>query len=372
MTYKLAILPGDGTGREVMTQGLKVLDVISELEELSFEKKIFECGGEYYLKTGREWEEDAFVACKKVDAILLGAIGYPKARLPSGDLAGASVVFGLRFGLDLYANVRPTKLYPNVYHKISGKFKEVWQEKNVDFVIVRENTEGLYTPARGGLTRFGEMEVAIDTRVITKKGCRRVIEFAFRLCLKRNGAPSDEKRRVTCVDKSNVLRGCQLFRETYNEISKDYPEVEKDYAYIDAFTQWLIRNPEFFDVCVTPNMFGDIATDLASVLQGGMGMAASANIGDKHGMFEPVHGSSPKHAGRDEVNPMATISSVQMMLSWLSERKNDLKLQKASENVEKALIEVLREGKTLTYDLGGRAKCSEVGDAICEKLKDFY
>src|SRR5439155_1230176 len=231
-------------------------------------------------------------------------------------LAGGGVVFGLRFGLDLYANVRPTKLYPNVRHKIHDGFKLVWEPGKVDFVIVRENTEGLYTPTRGFLDRGGVKELAVDSRVITRKGAERVIRFAFEVSKQRKGAPSDGKRRVTCVDKSNVTAGCKLFRQVYDEVAARYPTIQRDYAYIDAFQQWLIRSPEVYDVAVTSNLFGDIATDLAAVLQGGMGMAAGGNIGDQHGMFEPIHGSAPKHAGKDEVNPTAMILAVQMMLDW--------------------------------------------------------
>ncbi len=370
MSYRIIVLPGDGIGVEVIREGKKVLKAVSDLYGITFDMAEYSCGGEYYLKTGKEWEDDAFEECRKADAILLGAIGWPGARLPDGNLAGAGVVFGLRFGLDLYANVRPAKLYPGVRHKICDEFVQVWKPESVDFVIIRENTEGCYTPTGGSLTRGGETELAVDSRVITRKACERVIRFAFELCMKRKGAPKDGKQRVTCVDKSNVMKGCQLFRKIYDEIAGNYP-VEKDYSYIDAFTQWIVRNPEFYDVAVTPNMLGDIATDLAAVLQGGMGMAASANIGDNNAMFEPVHGSAPKYTGQDKANPTACILSVQMMLSYLAEKKTDKTLQKASEAVEKAVASVLKEGKTLTYDLGGKARCSQVGNAVVEALESL-
>jgi 3-isopropylmalate dehydrogenase len=371
-TYKIVVLPGDGIGKDVIWEATKVLEAVEEVYPVNFERETFPCGGEYYLETGKEWPEEAFEACKnKADAILLGAIGHPKAILPNGDLAGTDVVFGLRFGLDLYANVRPTKLYPNVMHKISNEFKQVWQVGKVDFVCVRENTEGCYTPIRGYLARGGSRELAVDGRTITRKGSERVIKFAFELAKRRNGAPYDGKSRVTCVDKSNVLAGCRLFRQIYGEIAEGYPGIEKDYAYIDAFTQWVIRNPEWYDVAVLPNMFGDIATDLASVLEGGMGMAAGGNIGDNHAMFEPIHGSAPKHAGKDKANPMAAIGATKMMLDWVGRRNNDQNLIVAAGKVEEAVVAVLEEGKTLTYDLGGNAKCSEVGTAIAEKIKQM-
>jgi len=369
MALKIVLLAGDGTGPEVMREGVKVLKAVESSYDISFEMTPYPCGGQHYLETGEEWPDGAFESCKAADAILLGAVGIPEARLPNGDVAGAGVIFGLRFGLDLYANVRPTKLYPNVRHKVHESFKQVWEPGKVDFVIVRENTEGLYTPARGFLSRGGVDELAVDSRVITRKGAERVIRFAFELSKTRKGAPRDGKSIVTCVDKSNVVAGDRLWRKVYDEVAEKYPGIGRDYAYIDAFLQWLVRSPENYDVAVAPNEFGDIATDLAAVLQGGMGMAAGGNVGDHHGMFEPIHGSSPKHAGKDEVNPMAMILAVQMMLDWLGRRRNDKALLEASVSVEKAVVDVLKAGKVLTYDLGGTAKCSEVGTAIAARLK---
>ena len=369
MTYKIALLPGDGTGPEVMREAVKVLKAVEDSFGVSFEKVTFPAGGRYYLDTGAEWPDSCFDSCKAADAILLGAVGLPEAVLPSGDLAGIGVLFGLRFGLDLYANVRPTKLYPNVRHKVHDGFKQVWEPGKVDFVIVRENTEGLYTPTRGYLDRGGVKELAVDSRVITRKGAERVVRFAFELAKTRKGAPADGTHRVTCVDKSNVTAGCKLFRAVYDEVAAAYPDIVKDYAYIDAFQQWLIRSPEVYDVAVTSNMFGDISTDLAAVLQGGMGMAAGGNIGDAHALFEPIHGSAPSHAGKDEVNPIAMVLATQMMLDWLGRRKKDRALREAASAVEAAVESVLRGGKALTYDLGGTATCSEAGTAIAAAIK---
>ena len=368
MAFKIVLLAGDGVGPEVMREGVKVLKAVESAHGVSFDLVPFPCGGQHYLETGEEWPDGAFESCKAADAILLGAVGLPQAVLPNGDIAGVGVVFGLRFGLDLYANVRPTKLYPNVRHKIHDEFKLVWEPGKVDFVIVRENTEGLYTPTRGFLDRGGVKELAVDSRVITRKGAERVIRFAFELSKQRHGAPSDGRHRVTCVDKSNVTAGCKLFRQVYDEVATRYPTVLKDYAYIDAFQQWLIRSPEVYDVAVTSNVFGDIATDLAAVLQGGMGMAAGGNIGDEHGMFEPIHGSAPKHAGKDEVNPTAMILAVQMMLDWLGRRKGEKALREAATAIEQAVESTLKKGTVFTYDLGGTAKCSEVGTAIASAV----
>jgi 3-isopropylmalate dehydrogenase len=368
--YTVALLPGDGVGKEVLAEGRKVLDAVADQHGLSLQYGEFACGGEHYLKTGKEWEPEAFPFCRnEADAILLGAVGWPGANLPDGNIAGAGIVFGLRFGLDLYANVRPTKLYPGVRHKIGEEFKDVWKPNNVDFCIIRENTEGLYTPARGALTRGGVTEVAIDNNVITRKGSERVVKYAFEMSKRRaRGAPKDKKMRVTCIDKSNVLRGSQLFREVYDQVAAGYPEVARDYAYVDAFTQWIVRNPEGYDVAVATNMMGDIVTDLAAVLQGGMGMAASGNIGDKHAMFEPIHGSAPKHAGQQVANPVATVLAVHMMLDWLGHKHDDRKLREASVTIEKAVASVCADGKAMTYDLGGSAKTAEVGDAIVRAI----
>ncbi len=359
------LLPGDGVGREVMVEAEKILGAVTDAFDVDFETQQFPCGGQYYLEAGEEWPSDAFPACRDwSDAILLGAVGWPGADLPSGDIAGAGIVFGLRFGLDLYANVRPCKMHPGIKHKISGEFREVWHPRNVDMVLVRENTEGSYTPIRGKLARGGVEELAIDTRVITAKGAERVARFAFELSRRRKGAPQDGKRRVTCIDKSNVRAGCRLFRASFNKVGSDYPDVERDYAYVDAFTQWLIRSPEAYDVCVAPNMLGDIVTDLAAVLQGGMGMAASGNIGDKHAMFEPIHGSAPKHAGQGKANPLATIDSVRLMLDHLGHKHHDKKALAAASAVEGAIRAVVADGRRLTYDLGGPASTGQCGDAV--------
>ncbi|MCA1813666.1 MAG: hypothetical protein LC624_06915 [Halobacteriales archaeon] len=367
--HRIALLPGDGTGPEVVAQAEKILAACTERFGLQVQTTTYRCGAQYYARTGKEWEEGAFEAAKASDAILLGAVGWPGVSLPDGNIAGAGVVFGLRFGLDLYANVRPCKLYPGVRHNISGTLQQVWRPEHVDNVIIRENTEGLYTPARGWLERGGSVEVAIDNNVITRKGSERVIEYAFKTSEQRQrGAPKDRMRRVTCIDKSNVLRGSQLFRLVYDEVAARHATVEKDYAYVDAFCQWMLRQPEYYDVAVATNMMGDIVTDLAAVLQGGMGMAAGGNIGDRHAMFEPIHGSSPKHAGKDAVNPMATALALQMLLDWLGRKKGDAKLVAAAEAIERAVGLVCSEGKTLTYDLGGTAKCSEVGSAIAKRV----
>ena len=367
-TYNVCLLGGDGVGPEVVAQGRRVLEAVDERFSLGLKLVDHPMGAQLYHKTGKEWGEGAFEFCRdEADAILLGAVGWPGVNLPNGDIAGAGVIFGLRFGLDLYANVRPTKLYPGVPHKIHSNFKQVWDPAKVNFTIIRENTEGFYTPARGTLARGGIEEVATDTGIITRKGAERVIKYAFDLAKKHPPAISDGKRRVTCIDKANVLRGSQFFRRVYDEIAAKHPGIEKDYAYVDAFTQWIIRNPENYQVCVAENMFGDIVTDLASVVQGGMGMAAGGNIGDHHAFFEPIHGSAPKYVGQDKVNPTATILAAQMMLHWIGDRFEDKKLHQAADAIEKAVVDTLAAG-VKTYDLGGAHKCSEVGAHVAGLL----
>ncbi|MEM1545673.1 MAG: isocitrate/isopropylmalate dehydrogenase family protein [Candidatus Methanomethylicia archaeon] len=364
--YKIAFLPGDGIGREVIPEALKVLRAVEELSNLNFEFIPVEGGATYWLKTGRreEWPPEAYSICKDSDAILFGAVGIPGVNYPDGTSVGNRVIFSLRFGLDLYANVRPVKLYDGVPCPLIGK-----KPKDIDFVIVRENTEDLYIPIRGFLERGETRELAIDVRVVTRRGSERVIKYAFELCRRRNGAPIDGRRRVTCIDKSNVLRGCLFFRQIFDEVAGKYSDVDKDYAYVDAFTQWIITRPERYDVCVTTNMFGDIVTDLTSVLQGGMGMAPSGEIGDGKAMFEPIHGTAPDIAGKGIANPIATILSAKMMLEWLGDKYEDESARKAALRIEEAVKRVLADGRVRTPDLGGSSRTSEVGDAIASIVK---
>jgi 3-isopropylmalate dehydrogenase len=364
----VAALPGDGIGTEVMDEAIKTLEVVKERYSLEFEILNIPCGGMYFKKTGREWPEGSFEMCKESDAILLGALGMPGVVMTDGKTPSSKVIFGLRFGFDLYANVRPVRLYPNVKHEISGEFRRVW--KDVDFVIVRENTEGAYAPIRGHLERGGQRKISIDNRLITRVGSERIVRFAFELASTRHGSLLDGKKRVTCVDKSNVLAGCKLFREMYDEVAALYQGIERDYAYVDAFTQWLLKKPRFYDVVVTTNLFGDILSDLAAVLQGGMGMAPSGNIGEMHAMFEPVHGSAPDIAGKNIANPMAMILSTKMMMEWLGKKKGDDTLLKCAENLESAVVNVLKDGRVLTPDMGGNSKCSELGAEVRKRLAD--
>ena len=382
--YRLALLPGDGTGREVMKEVKRILSTFHDSGAISLETTEIPCGGQHYLDTGEEWPSGSFEYCRdESDAIVVGAVGWPGANLPNGDIAGGQALLGLRSALDLYANVRPVKLHKGVKHKVHGSFIDVWDNELVDIVMVRENTEGLYHALlrRSGMAARGEDrdeplvidgfpglegEVGWDVRPISRKGSERVIRFSFELA-KRRESRLGSIQKVTCVDKSNVTKGCRLFRDVFREVSSEYQGIVTNEAFIDAFTMWLVRSPEDLDVVVLPNMFGDIATDLASVLQGGMGMAASANIGDEHMLFEPVHGSSPKYAGQNKVNPIAAISSVQLMFDSLGLRNDDQEAMLCGDVIERAISEHMSSGGSVTYDLGGKASTTEVGEAIASR-----
>jgi 3-isopropylmalate dehydrogenase len=372
-SYYIVALPGDGIGPEVLTQGLRILRIAGELFQIKFDIEEIPCGGHYYFEHEIEWPEGSFEKCEAADAILLGAVGHevdgktvftkPGKPYPEPQLAGFAQVILNRQKLDLYANVRPVKLYPGVKHKIHGELKQVWDAGKVDYVVIRENTEDAYT---------GETDSIPDGRTtpirITRRATERVVRYAFNLARRR-----DKQRKVTCVDKSNIIGAHRFFREVFREVgAREFPDLRLDYAYVDAFCQWQIRNPEWYDVVVGPNLVGDIVSDNGATTAGGLGLAVGGNIGDQHAMFEPIHGSAPKHAGKDKANPLAAILSVQMMLEWLGTRHDQERLTRAAEKVEAAVAALLIEGKTLTYDLIGEEKasrCSEVGRAVEENLR---
>lgn len=385
--YDLIALPGDGIGPEVVREGLKVLEAVSRRAGRSFATKEIPCGGAYMLGPGNgvaDWPEGSLEKCKKADAILLGAVGWPNPKdggktnvsFADGRMAGWSAVIGVRTNLDLYANVRPVKLYPGVRTLIHGVPQKVWDPAKVDMVVIRENTEGLYSGVGGIFKRAGSEQIAIDDRIITRTGAERVIRFAFELARRRKkGAPEDGKLRVTCVVKDNVLQGCKFFKRIFNEIGERYPDVEQESVLVDSFTMFLMTKPEHYDVVVTTNMFGDIVTDLASVLQGGMGMAVGANTGDAHAMFEPVHGTAPALVG-DKANPVATVLCVKELLEWLGARHEDPVLPRMAQAIEQAVAETLAEGKLLTQDLAApgtkAARTQEVGSHLAERAASLY
>lgn len=375
--FRLVLLPGDGAGVEVMTQAKQVLRRVSDVFGPQFDLEEIPCGGQYYLQHGQDWPEGSDRKCAAADLILLGAVGWPDpsgrgpVTMKDGKMAGWNAVIGNRLRLDLYANIRPVKLYPGVSHRISGRQAQVWQPKNVDMVFLRENTEDLYVGAGTILRPANIAQVATDTRIITRRASERIIRMAYQTANRRTGAPKDGQKRVTAVVKNNVLDGCRMFTEIFEEVGREFPDVEPDVAIVDAFTQWLITEPERYDVVVTTNMFGDIVTDLASVLQGGMGMAVGCNVGDQHGMFEPIHGTAPPFAGKDKLNPMAMLGAVAEGLRWLGMRRQERPLIAAAAAIEAAIRQVLVAGGPLTFDLVGEdqaAPMSAVTEAVMERI----
>ncbi len=361
--YKIVVLRGDGISKEVIPEAIKALNAAQDVVRgINLEFTEFGCGFEYYQKTGEPWPADAYPTCKESDAILYGAVGMP-------GVAGLEhIVYVhrlLRQKLDLYANVRPVKLRANISCPLAGK-----EAGDIDLVVVREGTEGLYAPIRGALERAERNEVAIDVKIATRKGSERIIKYAFDLCRARDrGAPMDGKKRVTCVDKSTVLKSCALFREVFDEMAEDYPEIERNHALVDAWAQWVVRRPEYYDVVVTTNMFGDIISDLTSPFQGGLGVAPSAEVGDRYGMFRPIHGSAPKYYGKNVANPIATILSAKMLLDWLAQKHNDKSAKEAADKIDNAVDLTLREGTVLPRDLGGDSKTNQVGEEIAKKVQ---
>jgi 3-isopropylmalate dehydrogenase len=372
--YDLVMLPGDGIGVELAADARALLDTVSGALGVELAITEIPCGGKYYLEHGetRDWPEGSEERCAAADAIVLGAVGWAgptgaPVTMLDGKMAGWSPVIGNRMKLDLYANVRPVRCLPGTKHGISGTFREVWRPDRVDMVMLRENTEGLYS---GQSDTSPDHRVAHDVRVITRRASERVIRRAFEISRKRGkGAPADGKRRVTCIVKHNVLAGCRLFHEVFREVGEEFPDVEKDVAIVDAFAMFILTQPERYDVCVTTNMFGDILTDLASVLQGGMGMAVGCNLGDDHAMFEPIHGSAPPLAGKDRANPMAMMLATGECMGWLGDRWNDARLTRAKHAVDDAVAALIARGAPLTADLVG-AEHAAARSTVATAIRD--
>lgn len=358
-TYDIVTIDGDGIGPEVCRSAVAVLREACS-DRLRF--TAHDGGAGHYARTGQVLPPDTFEACRDSHAILHGAAGLPGVTYPDGTEVGNDLHLQLRFRLDLYANVRPIRLYPGVRPPLAG-----FAPGGIDYVIVRENTEGLYASRGAGVNLRGE--VVTDTLVMTRKGVERVARFCFELARRRNGAPRDGKRRVTVCDKANILRSYAFFRAVCTEVAAGYPDVEIDYAYADAITVHMLKKPDFYDVIVAENMFGDIISDLGAGTVGGLGIAASAELGDNHGLFQGAHGSAPDIAGQNLASPVATVLSGAMMLRWLAERHADQGLGEAADRVERAVEAVLAAGETVPHDLGGRATCTEMTAAICRHLR---
>ncbi len=348
--YKIAVLPCDGVGPEVVREGLKVLETAAAKYGVEYETAHYDVGGDRYLDTGEIIPDSVMDELGQMDAIYLGAVGHPDVK---PGILEHGILLRIRFEFDQYVNLRPVKLYPGVETPLKGKGPE-----DIDFIVVRENTECLYCGVGGWLKKGTPDEVATQTAIYTRKGTERIIRWAFELTRKRN-----RDKKLTLVDKANVLTyGHDLWRRTFDEVGEEYPDIERDYAFVDAACMWFVKNPEWFDVLVTCNMFGDIITDLGAMIQGGMGVAASGNINpDGVSMFEPIHGSAPKYTGQNVICPVAGIVAVGMMLEHLGE-------EEAGRAVEEAVVEVLGSGKLGDLSAKSGVSTSEAGDLIAERV----
>ncbi len=306
-SIKIAVIPGDGTGPEVTAEALKVLQAVASLEGFRYELEEFDYGGNRYLRTGDILPEGAVDQLRTFDAILLGAVGHPDV---APGVLEKGLLLQLRFQLDQYINLRPVKLYQGVETPLAGKGPQ-----DIDFVVVRENTEDMYCGVGGFMKKGTPDEVAVQSAIYTRKGCERCIRWAFEFTRKRN---NPKGKRLTLVAKTNVLTyGHDLWDRTFRAVAKQYADVQADYNHVDACCMWMVKNPEYYDVIVTTNMFGDIITDLGAILQGGMGVAAGGNINPDPGgcsMYEPMGGSAPKYTGQNVINPIAAISALAMLL----------------------------------------------------------
>jgi 3-isopropylmalate dehydrogenase len=348
-------------------EGLKVLDAVSKLEGFQYELHHFDFGGEYYKRTGVVLPDAAVDELRRYHAIYLGAIGHPDV---APGILEKGLLLRLRFELDQYINLRPVRLYPGVETPIKDK-----GTNEIDFVVVRENTEDLYAGTGGFLKKGTPDEVAIQTSINTRKGVERCVRWAFEYCRKRHAespwpglSPEDlaagKRGKLTLVAKTNVLTyASDLWQRAYNDVSHDYPAIKTDYNHVDACCMWMVKNPEWFDVIVTTNMFGDIITDLAAMVQGGLGVAAGGNVNPGGvSMFEPMGGSAPKYTGKGVINPIAAIAAMMLMLENLGE-------EQAARRVERAIMQVT--GTKLKSMAAGKMgySTSEVGDLVVQALR---
>lgn len=346
--YDIAVIAGDGIGPEVTREAMKVMDAAADVYGFKTRRTDYPFGTEHYLATKEIFPDAAFEEVSQRQAIFLGAIGDP--RVPVG-LIEYGVIAKMRFDLDLYVNLRPIKLYDPSLCPLKGKGVE-----DVDMVIVRENTEDAYVGAHGFAHKGQANEVATQTMIYTREGVERVIRYAFEIAKDR------PRKQVTLIDKANAVRAQDLWTRTFAEVAAEYPDIKTDHAYIDAACMWMIKNPEWFDVAVTTNLFGDIITDLGAMVQGGMGIAASGNLHPgKISLFEPIHGSAPKHAGKNVASPVASIMAISMMLDYLGEKQ-------ASAAIERIVSELL-QSKRLKGVGTGVHPTDEVGDMIVAELR---
>jgi 3-isopropylmalate dehydrogenase len=366
-SYNVAVIGGDGTGPEVVREAIKVLDVASKKFDLKLNYTDFDFGGDRYLRTKEVLPESAVSDLRKFPVVLLGAIGHPDVK---PGILEKGILLRLRFEMEQYINLRPVKLYDERFCPLKDK-----GPGDIDFVVVRENNEGLYTGSGGFVFKGTPNEIAVQESINTRRGVERCLRYAFELARKRRGGqpwkglkPEDVKAgknaQLTLCGKTNVLTyAFDLWERAFHEIGeKEYPDIKRDYAHVDATTMWFVKNPEWFDVIVTDNMFGDIITDLGAMIQGGMGIAAGGNINPQGtSMFEPIGGSAPKYTGKNVINPLAAICAGALMLDFLGETK-------AAQAIENAVIKTVREKlKSLAAGKMGYGT-KEVGDLVAEAV----
>jgi 3-isopropylmalate dehydrogenase len=355
-TYQIATIPGDGTGPEVVREALKVLQAAAARGGFTLAFTEFDFGGARYLRTGETLPDSAIAEFRKFDALFLGAIGHPEVK---PGILETGILLRIRFALDQYINLRPVKLYPNVETPLKDKGPE-----HIDFVVIRENTGGIYT-GHGGATRVGTSEeIATQLMVYDRRTVDRCLKYAFELKKKRNaGNKKYAEKPITLIHKRNVLTHCgDLWYRAFEEMgARQYPELKRDYNHVDAANMWFVKNPEWFDVAVTENLFGDIITDLGAMIQGGLGVASGGNINPEGvSMFEPMGGSAPKYAGQNVINPMAAIGAAMMMLDSLGETGS-------SQAVERAMVAAMQK---MASQAAGRMGMSttEVGDLVANNV----
>ena len=349
-TYRIAVIPGDGTGPEVVAEGIKVLEAAAQRFGFALDRTVFDFGGDRYLRTGEVLPASAVDELRGFDAIYLGAIGHPDVK---PGILEKGILLALRFALDQYINLRPVKLYPNVDCPLKDK-----GPADIDFVVVRENTEGLYVGTGGYLKKGTPDEVAVQESVNTRKGVERCLRYAFEYTRRRA-----KRNTLLLCGKTNVLTfAFDLWERAFHEVGeKDYPDIKREYAHVDATTMWMVKNPEWFDVIVTDNMFGDIITDLGAMIQGGMGIAAGGNINPEGvSMFEPIGGSAPKYTGQNIINPLAAIAAGQMMLETLGEAQ-------AASVIEQGIITTVSKMKSQSAGKMGFST-TQVGDLVAQEV----
>lgn len=349
-TYKIALIPGDGTGPEVVREGVKVLEAAAAKFGFKYEFTSFDFGGERYLRTQEVLPTSAVSDLKQFDSILLGAIGHPDVK---PGILEKGILLKLRFDLNQYINLRPVQLFDERFCPLKGK-----GPADINFTVIRENSEGLYAGAGGNLFKDTPQEVAIQESINTRFGVERCVRYAYEVARKYS-----RRKQLTLCGKTNVLTyAFDLWQRTFNEVGKEYADIKTDYAHVDAITMWLVKNPEWFDVIVTDNMFGDIITDLAAMIQGGMGIAAGGNINPKGvSMFEPIGGSAPKYTGKNIINPLAAIGAGALLLRELGEETAASAIEKSIREIVTTKLKDLAAGK-MGYST------TEVGDLVVKHL----